>query len=172
MIDKFNEWFAGEFQNKDQAFGRPLFYAYVKLTHIKLDNGFFYGEQQDMWKKQPYRQFAIKPVVDGDKLVIRNYDVNKELHLGFNNLNQITEENLMYKSGCDNIINFAGDKFEGGVKGCGCYVIKDGKKTYVVNSMVLGENYYHVYDKGIDVETGERIWGSDYGHYKFIKVTD
>lgn len=171
MIDKFNEWFTGVFENKDQAFGRPTFYKYVRIKHVKLDNGFFYGEQQDVWKEVPYRQFAIKPVVEGDKLIVKNYDVNKELHLGFNNLDQITEENLTYKSGCDNIINFDGDKFEGGIEGCDCYVIKDEKKTYVVNNMILGEDYYNVYDKGIDIETEKRVWGSAYGHYKFTKVT-
>lgn len=169
MIDKFNEWFTGEFHNKDQAFARPMFYKYVKITHVKLDNGFFYGEQQNVWKDFPYRQFAIKPVVDGDKIIIKNYDVDKNLHEGFQHLDQITEDTLIYKSGCDNIITFDGEKFEGGLEGCECFVIKNDKKTYVVNNMILGENYYNVYDKGIEVETEKRIWGSAYGHYKFVK---
>lgn len=170
MIETFNEWFGGEFENKEQAFSRPLFYAYVRLTHLKLDNGFFYGEQRNMSKDFPYRQFAIKPVSDGKKIIIRNYDVDKELHVGFKNLDKISEDNLIYKSGCDNIIEFDGEKFKGGVRGCRCYVEREGKKTYVINSMILGSNYYHVYDKGIDIESGERIWGSAYGHYQFSKV--
>lgn len=172
MIEKFNEWFAGEFQNQQQAFGRPLFYANVKLTHMQLHNGFFYGEQIEVWKSEPYRQFVIKPVADGDNVIIKNYEFDKDLHVGFKNLDLITEENLTYKLGCDNIVKFDGTKFEGGVEGCECYVMRDDKKTYVVNSMILGENYYDVYDKGIDVETGERIWGSAYGHYKFIKTVE
>lgn len=171
MIEKFIEWFTGEFQNKEQAYSKPLFYANVRLKHVKLDNGFFYGEQKEYSKELPYRQFAIKPSLVGDTIVVKNYDVDKDLHLGFNNLDQITEDNLIYKPGCDNIIKYVNGVFEGGLEGCECYVMRDDIKTYVVNSMILGENYYHVYDKGIDIKTGERIWGSAYGHYKFTKVT-
>lgn len=170
MIEKFTEWFTGVFENKNQAFSRPTFYSYVVLTHVKLDNGFFYGEQRDKWKELPYRQFAIKPVYSDDKIIVKNYDVDKDLHIGFKNLDLITEENLTYKPGCDNVILFDGQKFEGGVEGCECYVEKNGKLTYVVNNLILGENYYHVYDKGIDVESNKRLWGSAYGHYKFVKV--
>ena len=171
MIDKFNEWFEGTFENKKQAFGRPAFYSYVQLRHLKLDNGFFYGEQQNMWKDFPYRQFAVKPFLDGDNIVIKNYEIDKDLHLGFKNLDQITESNLEYKVGCDNIISFEGSEFVGGIQGCDCYVEWEGHDTYVVNSMILGDGYYNVYDKGIDVETKKRLWGSAYSHYNFIKTS-
>ena len=41
MIEKFNEWYEGVFDNREQAFGRPVHFIYVRITHVKLDNGFF-----------------------------------------------------------------------------------------------------------------------------------
>ncbi len=83
MIDKFNEWYEGVFDNREQAFGRPVHFIYVRITHVKLDNGFFYGEQQNVWKTYPYRQFVSKPIQDGDKIVNKTYRVNGDLHIGF-----------------------------------------------------------------------------------------
>ena len=40
MIEKFNEWYEGVFDNREQAFGRPVHFIYVRITHVKLDNGF------------------------------------------------------------------------------------------------------------------------------------
>lgn len=171
MIDKFNEWLEGTFENKKQAFGRPTYYSYVQLKHVKMDNGFFYGQQQDMWKDFPYRQFALKPFEEGNNIVIKFYNIDKDLHLGFKNLDQITESNLEHKVGCDIVLSFDGSEFTGGIDGCECLVKWKERDTYVSSSMILGDGYYNVYDKGYDLETKERLWGSAYGHFNFIKIS-
>ena len=75
MIDLFNEWYEGVFDNREQAFGRPVHFIYVRITHIKLDNGFFYGEQQNVWKTYPYRQFVSRPTQVGDRIINKTYRV-------------------------------------------------------------------------------------------------
>ena len=141
MIEKFTEWFEGVFENKDQAYSRPVCYVYVRITHVKLDNGFFYGEQQNMWKDFPYRQFVSKPVQDGDKIINKTYRVDNSLHSGFRNLDLITESTVEYREGCDNIITFDGEVFTGGIQGCDCKVERDGILTYIENGFELAERY-------------------------------
>ena len=57
--------------------------------------------------------------------------------------------------------------YKGGTSTCNCYVEWQGKKTYVQNEVTLSEDYYLVVDKGLSVETDEKIWGSNYGAFKF-----
>ena len=170
MIEKFNEWYEGVFDNREQAFGRPVHFIYVRITHVKLDNGFFYGEQQNVWKTYPYRQFVSKPTQEGDKIINKTYRVQGDLHIGFRNLEMITENTVEYREGCDNIISFDGEVFKGSIEGCNCKVERNGVMTYIDNGFELAKDYYNVYDKGVSVETGKQAWGSEHGFYRLGKI--
>ena len=173
MIDKFYEWINGTFDNIDQAFTEPTLYSNVVLTHHLLSNGLIYGEQKNLSREgRVYRQFIVKPTVDEDNIVVKNFDVDKKLHLGFKNLDQIIEENLDYKEGCDTVFEFDTrlGEFNGRIQGCNCIVLFDSTETFVKNNARLGDGYYHVYDKGYSVRTKKQLWGSNARHYQFKKI--
>ena len=170
MIDKFLEWIDGTYENKEQALIYPTKYKYVRLTHCVLPNGFIYGEQKNFFADRVYRQFLVEPVLVNNQVVVKNYEIERERYLGFNNLNDFLIKSFPYKNGCDTIFDFVGDKFAGNIRGCECIVDWKGEETYVKNSAILTENSYKVYDKGFSTKTHKRIWGSAYKHYDFKKI--
>ena len=108
-----------------------------------------------------------------------NYSLDEEkiikktlLEIGANNENidKITDDILKYREGCDVIMRKTGPKiFFGGTSTCECYVTWNGIKTYVQNEVMLSETEYQVTDKGLHSENRTKVWGSDYGAFKFVR---
>jgi hypothetical protein len=173
MIDKFYEWIDGTYDNREQAYMFPTLYSHVILTHCLLPNGLIYGEQKNIsMGGRIYRQFVVKPTLDGDNIVVKNYNIDKKLFLGFNNLDLIDEDKLDHKIGCDTVFEYdkLAREYIGRIRGCNCIVVFDGSETFVKNNARLGEDHYWVYDKGYSVKTKKQIWGSNDKHYRFKKI--
>lgn len=170
MIDIFLRWIDGTYENRDQALTYPTRYKYVKLTHCILPNKFIYGEQKNFFADRVYRQFLVEPIHLNNQIIVKNYEIEKERYLGFNNLSDFLKHTFTYKEGCDTVFDFIDNKFIGNIRDCNCFVDWGGEKTYVKNSAILTENSYKVYDKGFSVNTHKKIWGSAYKHYDFKKI--
>ena len=83
---------------------------------------------------------------------------------------KITDDMLKYREGCDVIMRKTGPKiFFGGTSTCECWVTWNGIKTYVQNEVMLSETEYQVTDKGLHAENHSKVWGSDYGAFKFVR---
>ena len=70
MIDIFNEWFEGKWENKVQAFSYPSKFAMVQLVHKKIQGteSMYYGEQAYNYQLHaPYRQFIVEAIEDPHK---------------------------------------------------------------------------------------------------------
>lgn len=173
MIERFYKWFEGKFTNKIQAFSYPSRYAYIVVEHRRVNNhGLFYGEQAYFNKtKTPYRQFFLQISECHGRIIVRSMEPkDKSLFLGFKNLHTVSGSPLTYKRGCDTIFEFKGDYYEGKIEsGCNCHVKWGNIDTYLENTALLGENWYHVEDKGFDIDTKQQIWGSKNGHFQFKK---
>ena len=172
MIEKLNEWLTGKFENKFQAFGAPSKYAYIRVTHVPVFDGYFYGEQAYNYQvNKPYRQFVLKPIVVENGFTILNYEiVGKQKFAGVKNLDKLTKDMLRLKLGCDVNLTFEGDAFVGGLTGCDCHVTWSGKETYLQNKIKLTKDSYFVEDLGFDRYKNHQIWGSRYGPFEFKKM--
>lgn len=168
MIDKFCSWIEGTFTNKSQAYSYPTFFSYVRVIHKKIDDNLFYGEQQNLWKDRPYRQFVMEILEHNNSIITRTYKINEDKHFHLRNLDTI-RESMIYKENCDTIFTFDENKFEGGIQSCSCFVERDGQLTYLKNSAILGEDYYRVYDQGFDIKTNKKLWGSS-RYYEFSRI--
>ena len=169
-MNKFVELLVGTFSNKHQAQSHPTRYAHIWVNHRLIGDNLIYGEQAyNYLKVRPYRQFVIRVVEEEDQFRLLNYEIaDANQFAECKNLDKITEDMLTYREGCDIIMKLEGNNFyKGGTSTCNCYVEWQGKKTYVQNEVTLSEDYYLVVDKGLSVETDEKIWGSNYGAFKF-----
>ena len=82
----------------------------------------------------------------------------------------MTDDILTYREGCDVIMRKTGPKsYFGGTSTCNCFVTWNGVNTYVQNEVGLTENEYQVTDKGMHAEEHTKVWGSNYGAFKFVK---
>ena len=83
-------------------------------------------------------------------------------------LDEITEELLSYREGCDIMMKQVGPKtYTGGTSTCECWVDWNNVKTYVQNKLTLSATQYQVEDKGLDATTHHKVWGSNYGAFEF-----
>ena len=159
MIDKFCNWFEGEFNNQRQAFENPTRFAMIEVIHEKIDEHKFSIRQQYMVDHVPYRQAIIEVVhLDEQNLILKNY-----------------RDDLTPVAGCDIMVSYSpeNDEFVGGSQGNDCIVPWQDHgvmvNTYLSTQFILSENLYRVVDKGYSAETGKQIWGSEFGMFQFIK---
>lgn len=117
MINEFFRLLEGKFENKIQAFSHPSKYAFIRVTHINIGNGLFYGEQAYNYQlHKPYRQFVLQPKLEDNHIRIVSYNPkDPTLFVNFKNLDTLSLNDLEANPGCDIIMNQVGDSFKGGV---------------------------------------------------------
>jgi len=159
MIDKFCNWFEGEFNNQRQAFENPTRFAMIEVIHERIDEHKFSIKQQYMVDRVPYRQAIIEVVhLDERNLILKNY-----------------RDDLTPLAGCDIMVSYSpeNDEFVGGSQGNDCIIPWQDHgvmvNTYLSTQFILSENLYRVVDKGFSSETGKQLWGSQYGMFEFRK---
>ena len=171
-MNEFTELLVGTFANKTQAQSHPTRYAHIRVSHRLIGENRIYGEQAyNYLKNRPYRQFVIDVVQHGEEYHLKNYEIVNPLQFAeCKNLDKITDDMLKYREGCDVIMRKTGTKtFFGGTSTCECWVTWNGTKTYVQNEVKLTDSEYQVTDKGLHAESHTKVWGSDYGAFRFLR---
>lgn len=172
---------AGGFSNQKQAMADPMNYAHIRVFFRPLPLEFFgglgfYSEQvydHDLWL--PYRQGIHRFVPQGNEVYIENYSLNNALTYAgagrnLDILRSIKPELIERRCNCSMVFKQVGDAFQGRVEGKCCVIEKRGKKTYLVSDAEFTETSFTGFDRGLDVETDEQVWGSAHGPLKFEKV--
>lgn len=155
LKSKFISYFEGYFDNQKQAFYMPREFALIEVNHRKISAGKFTVSQKYVIDEYPYRESIIEVTEEDQKIILRSYKKEGKSHI--------------YLNGCDVEFVYNGEKNEFyGRNNCNeCFVEKDGRKSYLMTEAILGNNYYHVIDRGLSPETNEQLWGSFYGMFQF-----
>ena len=178
------QWMAGDFSNHKQAAAEPQHYAHIRIFFRPLPFEFFnaigfYSEQvydYDLWS--PYRQGVHKLVDRGGDTYIENYSLRDAmLYAGAARepeiLKTISHDCLERRCNCSMIFRREGELFRGQVEpGNQCFVERNGAKTYLISDVEIGENTWVSLDKGMDLDTHEKLWGSAFGMLRFEKVAN
>ncbi|MEL7035031.1 MAG: chromophore lyase CpcT/CpeT [Cyanobacteria bacterium J06592_8] len=180
LVLSLAECIAGDFSNKQQATENPKDYAHIRVFFRPLPFEFFseigfYSEQvydYDLWR--PYRQGVHRFVAQGDRVYVENYSLKDGyLYAGAGHereiLKTIRPDCIERRYNCSMVFTQNGEGFHGEVEGKNCLIERDGKQTYLVNSVELTEKTFISWDQGFDVNTHERVWGSAKGPLKFEK---
>jgi len=173
-MKKFEDCLVGHFGNQHQAMKDPSRYAHINISHVKLNDGIFYGEQcYDYCPNNPYRQFILKVIEVDDGYVVQNYSIDdpKEYVL-CSNLNKLREAPLQRRLGCDIKFVRSGVVYHGKTASSDCTVMYKGRQTYLLNEIELTDDSYWVLDKGFDLDTDQQVWGAKWGHLKFYRRHD
>ncbi|AVQ71594.1 putative phycoerythrobilin lyase CpeT [Microcystis aeruginosa NIES-1211] len=174
-------WIAGDFSNQQQAFEDAKNYAHIHVFFRPLPWDFFggigfYSEQvydYDLWR--PYRQGVHRFIDRGEDIYIENYSLqNPMFYAGAGRelsiLRSIKPDKIDRRYHCSMIFQRQGNLFRGQVEGNSCFIEKYGKKTYLVSDVELTENTFVSFDRGLDVDNHEQVWGSTAGALKFVKI--
>ena len=172
---------AGDFSNKKQADQSPTNYAHIRVFFRPLPFDFFggigfYSEQvydYDLWS--PYRQGVHRFVQQDEVIYVENYALNDGmLYAGAGRnkdiLKTITRDAIERRYNCSMIFQEDGSMFRGRVEGNCCLIERDGRQTYLVSDVELTENTFVSWDRGMDINTHEQVWGSAVGPLKFEKI--
>ena len=89
----FKDCLEGYFDNKYQAMKDPSRYAHIKISHVRLSDDTFYGEQAYSHQiQQPYRQFVLKISQQKNEYIVQNYSIDKpERFVNHKNLEILSE---------------------------------------------------------------------------------
>lgn len=177
-------WLLGEFENATQAKAQPTWFVHTHLWHrllpVKIDGQLaIFAEQAPIIKlDQPYRQriFVVKPSDTKDQSIGQYYgfkEPGKFRGAGANpdRLEQFVPEDLINLPGCALTIKEDGEKFiaqpEPNAK---CLFEYDGKIRQVVLGFEVSESEFKSFDRGVDPETGQGLWGALIGPYEYQKL--
>ena len=172
---------AGDFSNQKQSDADPKTYAHIRVFFRPLPWEFFqgigfYSEQvydYDLWT--PYRQGVHRFVDQGDQIYVENYALKDGVLYGgagrnLEILHSITHDSIERRCHCSMIFRREENLFRGEVEpGNKCLICRNGRQTYLVSDVELTENTFVGWDRGMDVDNHEQVWGSAAGPLKFEK---
>ena len=72
LIDKFCEWFEGEFDNWTQASSNPSQWSHIFIVHKKISDRKFLTTSRYNYQTEPYRQQEVEVTQEGDTIVVKN----------------------------------------------------------------------------------------------------
>ena len=182
-ITTLAKWMAGDFSNQEQAFENPPFFAHIRVCMRPLSPKFpgefslFLEQAYDIAIDEPYRLRVLSLSIVNDRILLKNFKVNQEEKFygaarDRDRLQTLTPEYLEEMCGCDMDVDWTGSSFKGVIQpGKNCIVIRKDKTTYLDNSFEIDQKTLVSYDRGLDPETDELVWGSVAGPFHFTQWT-
>jgi hypothetical protein len=179
---KLVEQLIGEFDNTAQSKEDPTWYVPLRLWHRLLPQRIqgklaVFAEQSNFLElDRPYRQriLAIEPQ-GNDQLAVQYWafkDPTQFRGAGANPdlLKAALEPALDLLPGCWLNVQLVGDRFKATPReGDRCCFTYDGKLRQVVLGFEANKTEFFSYDRGVDPETGQSLWGAMMGPYRHQK---
>jgi hypothetical protein len=179
------QWLAGDHSNWEQAIDNPPFFAHIRVGIRALPNPItddgvwlFLEQAYDYELNHPYRTAVLHLIFQNDRIEMINYRLkNAETFFGASRdrsrLNVLDAAAIAQLEGCTQWVDRADQQtFKGAVEpGKKCCINRKGVDTYLAIEFEVTENTYSSLDRGYDLVTDERVWGSIAGAFQFVKKT-
>ena len=181
-IPTLTRWMAGDFSNQAQAFENPPFFAHIRVCMRPLPYELFGGvslfleQAYDFMLHNPYRLRVLNFVIVNDRIEIEHYTIDPEAEFYGaarepEMFAQLTRDKIIKMPGCTMVTEWTGQSFKGYVEpGKGCRVNRNGVDTYLDNSFEISPGHLISLDRGRDLVTNERVWGSIAGPFEFTQT--
>jgi CpeT/CpcT family (DUF1001) len=180
-ISTLMRWMAADFSNQEQAFENPPFFAHIRVCMRPLPPDLFSApslfleQAYDLDTKQPYRMRVLRFLEIDSRIEIEHYQVREEQRFygasrDLELLSQLTPDDIQKMCGCTMHVEWTGKSFIGRVEpGKGCIVVRNGQTTYLDSQFEIDPEKLVSLDRGRDMETEERVWGSIAGPFEFVR---
>ncbi|MBF2086474.1 chromophore lyase CpcT/CpeT [Thermoleptolyngbya sp. C42_A2020_037] len=190
------QWLAGEFDNRAQSLDQPAWFVHLRLWHRPLPiriNGclaLFAEQANALYLQNPYRQRVlvlqensdgntnhVGDEADGNPIVqywaFRQPDRFRGAGARPDLLSNLTLDDLQLLPGCRLRLRTDKDGVAAEPKeGDRCCFQYNGETRQVVLGFEVSPGRFRSYDKGVDPDTGQALWGALMGPYEFIKQVD
>ena len=175
-------WMAADFSNQAQAWENPPFFAHIRVAMRPLpiellgDISLFLEQAYDLALHEPYRLRVLKLVPRDQLIEIENYLVTDEAEFYGAarqpaQLAALTADRLTKLAGCSHLVERRDNCFYGYVQpGKQCIVHRNGQDTYLASTFEIDADRFSSLDRGCDLETDQRVWGSVAGPFEFVRT--
>jgi CpeT/CpcT family (DUF1001) len=175
---------AGEFSNQVQAVDQPVWFVNLRLWQRPLAQrvsgklALFAEQANALYPEQAYRQRVMMFEAFDDRILVQYFGLKSPLSFAGAGSNlqllvQLTPGDLADLPGCRLEVHQTTTGWEAKMfPGDRCRFPYDGKVGEVVLGFELIGNRFLTYDRGVDPETGQSLWGALMGPYKYQKVQD
>lgn len=180
---------AGEFDNREQAIANPTWFVHLRLWHrptalFATDSVTLFAEQVNVYTPtQPYRQRllrlqAIDPAAGEFRVQfysIRNVEAVRGGGQTPERLSALQVETTDRLPGC--VLNVTRQSVSSGrdrflaqpSPDTACYFSYQNQQRQVQLGFEATEQEFWSFDKGVDPDTGQALWGALMGPYQFQK---
>jgi hypothetical protein len=178
-------WLAGSFENQAQAQEQPIWFVHLRLWHRPLPHRLqghlaLFAEQANvLYLDQPYRQriFLLQEAspdqIQVQYLAFKHPDQYRGAATHPERLAAIAPTELEELPGCKLTVTHEDGIFKAQPEpGCRCYFQYEGKTRQVVLGFEVSAGQFRSYDRGVDPETGQALWGALMGPYEFSRCQD
>jgi CpeT/CpcT family (DUF1001) len=179
------QWLAGDHSNWEQAIDNPPFFAHIRVGIRALPNPItddgvwlFLEQAYDYELNHPYRTAILHLIFQNDRIEMINYRLkHAETFFGASRdrdrLKMLDIDAIAQLEGCTQWVDRVDQlTFKGAVEpGKKCCINRKGVDTYLAIEFEVTENTYSSLDRGYDLVTDERVWGSIAGAFQFVKKT-
>ena len=179
------QWLAGEFENRSQALDQPAWFVHLRLWHRPLPhtiqgNLALFAEQANaLYLEQTYRQRVIllkdqhSHSFQIQYLALKQPEQFRGAAANPSKLSQLSLTDLELLPGCTLIVTQQDGIFTAQPEPeAKCYFQYEGKTRQVILGFEVGAGRFLSYDRGVDPETGQSLWGAVLGPYQFNKYQD
>lgn len=182
-IDAVMRLMAADFSNLQQHDDNPPFFAHIRVcmrplpTELLSAPSLFLEQAYDFALNQPYRVRVLRFVDEGERILLENCSIKEQERFynasrDLDRLKTLKAEDVEKMAGCDMVVKRAENGFKGEIlPGKSCIVVRNGRTTYLDNSFEIDDSKLISYDRGLDPETDEHVWGSIAGPFEFSRKT-
>lgn len=177
------QWLAGEFDNQAQAFEQPIWFVHLRLWHrplpFKLNGNLaLFAEQANaLYLNNPYRQRVVElqPIANSAQIRAQYYALQKPDRFrgagaNLQLLKSLSVNDLELLPGCVLTVTQQGEQFRAEPEpGARCCFQYEGQTRQVVLGFEVSAEQFWSYDRGVDPETGQSLWGATMGAYAYHK---
>jgi CpeT protein len=171
-------WLAGTYTNRAQAMAEPVWFIPVTLWYVLVPGLFtegvsFFTEQVNEHEPAlPYRSRVVR--LQDAPLRLENYRLREQSSWAGaacdpSTLRRLTAADLIHLPNCAIDLTMQAGAFQGKMaepKGC-----RLTPTSYVQIEFTLTATTFVTLDRGFDVVSGEQLWGSRAGAYRYQKIS-
>lgn len=188
------QWLAGEFDNQAQAHNQPVWFVRLRLWQRPLPQrlqgnvALFLEQANALYPDQPYRQRVVMLQESEPGIVEAHYWALQQPErfcgagANLDLLSQLQFSDLEQLPGCVLTVTPGGDDLNRGAAphhfeahpqpNSRCCFQYQGQTRQVILGFKVSSNQFWSYDRGVDPNTGQGLWGALMGAYEFHKERD
>lgn len=174
-------WLAGTYSNRQQALDQPVWFIPVTLWYVPLPQlfdrglGFFTEQINQHFPDQFYRSRALQLLED--PLRLENYKlIDQSAWLGASQdrqqLEQLKPEDLEWLPECTLMLEHREMIVYGSMRPQAACKLTPDSTTVIQIEFELTATTFTTLDRGLNETTGQQVWGSSAGPYRYLKVTE